>query len=71
MAYWYNVNTGQVEAGDDTNSKSDMMGPYATEDEARNALDTAHAKSEQWDREDREFEGDSWGTDAASSDDAS
>lgn len=57
MAYWYNVNTNSVEQGDDTTSKSDLLGPYATEAEARNAIETAHAKSEQWDAEDREFEG--------------
>lgn len=57
MAYWYNVNTNSVEQGDDTNSKSYLLGPYATEDEARKAIDTAHAKSEAWDAADREFEG--------------
>lgn len=58
MAYWYNVDTNSVEQGGETNSKSYLLGPYATEAEARNALDTAHAKSEKWDEQDREFEGD-------------
>lgn len=55
MPYWYNVNTGQVEQGEDTNPKSDMMGPYATEAEASNAIESAHARSEKWDEEDREY----------------
>lgn len=58
MAYWYNVDTGAVEQGDQSDSKSYMLGPYETEAEARNAIDTAHAKSEKWDAEDREFNGD-------------
>lgn len=56
MAYWYNVNTNSVEQGDETNSKSYLLGPYATQDEAQNALATAHAKSENWDAQEREFE---------------
>lgn len=58
MAYWYNVNTGAVEQGEETNPKSDMLGPYATEDEARQALESARKRTEQWDAEDRKFEGD-------------
>lgn len=58
MAYWYNTNTGAVEQGENTDSKSYLLGPYATEAEARNALETAHARSEKWDAEDREFNGD-------------
>ena len=57
MAFWYNINTGQVEQGEETNSKSDLMGPYGTEEEARNAIASAHEKSEKWDAEDREFNG--------------
>lgn len=57
MAYWFNVNTGAVEQGEETNPKSDMLGPYATEEEARNALESAHARSEKWDAEDRKFNG--------------
>ena len=37
MSFWYNVDTGGVR----------------TEAEARAALDTAHAKTEKWDAEDR------------------
>lgn len=55
-AYWYNVNTGAVELGPDTDSKSDMLGPYATEEEARKAIELAHERTEKWDEEDRKYE---------------
>lgn len=58
MAYWYNVNTGAVEQGEETNPKSDMLGPYSTEAEAREAISSAHARSEAWDAEERRFNGD-------------
>lgn len=58
MAYWYNVNTGAVEQGEETNPKSDMLGPYATEAEARDAIESAHKRSEEWDAEDRRLNGD-------------
>jgi hypothetical protein len=56
MAYWYNVDTRQVET-EDTRSQGDhVMGPYATEAEAAAALDTAREKTEKWDAEDRAWE---------------
>jgi hypothetical protein len=33
-----------------------VMGPYDTEEEARHALETARARNEKWDEEDREWE---------------
>ena len=55
MSFWYNVDTGKVET-DDTRSRGEqVLGPYASEAEARSALDTAHKKTEQWDAEDREW----------------
>jgi hypothetical protein len=57
MPYWFNVDTGQVETDDTRSRDANVMGPYDTEDAAARALDTARAKTEQWDREDRE-----WGT---------
>lgn len=53
--YWYNTKTGQVEAGDDpARARSiDLLGPYATEDEASRALETAAARTEAWDEEER------------------
>ncbi len=53
MAYWFNVETRQVET-DATKSQGDhVMGPYDSHEAAASALDTARAKTEQWDAEDR------------------
>jgi hypothetical protein len=53
VSFWYNVDTGQVETDENRSRGEQVLGPYATEDEARRALDTAHARSEKWDSEDR------------------
>ena len=53
MAYWYNIETGQVESEENRSRGADVMGPYESEDEARNALATARAKTEEWDEQDR------------------
>ncbi len=53
MSFWYNVDTGQVESDDNRSRGEQVLGPYATEAEARAALDTAHKKTEQWDAQDR------------------
>jgi hypothetical protein len=56
MAYWYNLNSGQVETDDNKSQGDDVMGPYDTEAEAASALDTARARTEQWDEEDRAWD---------------
>ncbi len=53
MAYWFNIESGQVESEENRSRGADVMGPYDTEDEARNALATARAKTEEWDEENR------------------
>ena len=55
MSFWYNVDTGQVETDENRSRGEQVLGPYATEAEARAALDTAHKKTEQWDAEDRDW----------------
>jgi hypothetical protein len=62
MAYWFNITTKQVQTDADRSSSDDVMGPYDTEDEARNALATAAQNTEQWDAEDRAWESGSTGT---------
>ncbi|MBC9956968.1 methionine aminopeptidase [Yimella sp. cx-51] len=57
MAYWYNVNSGRIEQDGDTESKDHLMGPYATEDEARAALETSRARNEAWDEQDKKWDG--------------
>lgn len=49
MAYWYNVITRQVETDEHRSAASDLLGPYDTEDQARAAISTAHARSEAYD----------------------
>ena len=53
MSYWYNVDTGKVETDDNRSRGELVLGPYATEEEARRAIETAHARTEKWDDEDR------------------
>ena len=53
MPYWFNVDTGQVETDDDRSQDATVMGPYDSHDAAANALETARANTERWDREDR------------------
>ncbi|MEK4241202.1 MULTISPECIES: methionine aminopeptidase [Janibacter] len=53
MAYWFNIETQQVETDDNRSQGEDVMGPYETEAEAAAALATARAKTEAWDEEDR------------------
>jgi hypothetical protein len=52
--YWFNTRTKQVEEGRQSDY-TDLMGPYSTRAEAEAALDTAAARSEAWDEEDRRW----------------
>ena len=61
MSYWFNVKTGKVEAHDDPGRAQggDLMGPYETEAEATQSLETARRRTEAWDaaeRREREWE---------------
>ncbi len=55
--YYFNTRTGQVEQVEDKSQSKDLLGPYATRAEAERAIETAHERTEKWDREDREWEG--------------
>ncbi|ALB03327.1 hypothetical protein [Kocuria palustris] len=57
MEYWYNLSSGQIEQGQQSDY-SQLLGPYASEAEARRALETAAAKSKAWDEKEREFRDD-------------
>ena len=52
--YWYNTESGQVEEGK-RSSWTNLLGPFATRAEAEQALSTAKARNEEWDREDEEW----------------
>lgn len=45
--WWYNLTTGAVEHGMQSQSK-DRVGPFDSEDAAAHALDTLRANSEKW-----------------------
>lgn len=67
MAYWFNTANGQVETDDTRGPDSDVMGPYATQEEASRALATARENTERWDAQDRaddDFGFDTKGSDA-------
>lgn len=55
MAYWFNVDSGQVETDEVRSQDANVMGPYATRDAAAKALETARSNTEKWDREDKEW----------------
>jgi len=59
--YWFNVITREVEEDDDPDRApgSDLLGPYATREEAEHALETARARTEAWEAE--EAAEDDWG----------
>jgi hypothetical protein len=57
VAYWYNIATKQVETDENRSQNDDVMGPYDTEEQARGALESARQNTEQWDAEDRAWEG--------------
>lgn len=56
MPYWFNVDSGQVESDDNRSQDANVLGPYATEQEAENALQHARENTEKWDAEDRAWD---------------
>lgn len=51
--FYFNTRTGQVEDLEDKSPSRDLLGPYATREEAQRALESAHERTEQWDEEDK------------------
>jgi hypothetical protein len=56
-SFYFNTRTNQVEELAEKSQSKDLLGPYGTRAEAERAVQTAHERTEQWDREDREWEG--------------
>jgi hypothetical protein len=56
--FWFNTVTGKVETDENKGQSKDLLGPYATEAEAEQALDTARRRTEEWDEEDRRWNSD-------------
>lgn len=53
--FWFNTATGKVETNENKGQSKDLLGPYATEAEAQEALQTARQRTEAWDEEDRRW----------------
>lgn len=53
--FYYNTRTGQVEEGPQS-PVTERMGPYATREEAQQALSIAEQRNETWEAEDRAWE---------------
>lgn len=53
--FFFNIETKQVERGRQSPGEQ-LMGPYATEEEARNALTTAAERNAAWDAEDEAWD---------------
>jgi len=56
VPYFFNTRTGAVEELENKSQVKDLLGPYATREEAERALQTARARTEAWDHEDAEWE---------------
>ncbi|WP_285600752.1 hypothetical protein [Kineosporia sp. NBRC 101731] len=56
VQYWYNLSTGQVESTTGKGQGKDVMGPYPTREAAQQALESARARTEAWDEEDRRWD---------------
>ncbi|NAZ77196.1 hypothetical protein GTQ99_17460 [Kineococcus sp. T13] len=52
--YYYDVSTGRVQEVEHKGQAKDLMGPYATREEAADALRAARLRTEENDRRDRE-----------------
>lgn len=57
VQYWYNTKTGEVEESHDRSSWTHRMGPYPTREAARNALDSAQRRNDEWEGEDADWRG--------------
>ncbi|MDR8020223.1 SPOR domain-containing protein [Nesterenkonia aerolata] len=51
--YWYNLQTGEVEEGQQS-SWSKLLGPYSTREEASRAMQRVDANNEAWDEADED-----------------
>ncbi|MDN5820186.1 MAG: SPOR domain-containing protein [Brachybacterium sp.] len=63
--FYYNLTTGTVEEGHQSPG-TELMGPYATREEAARALQTAAERNKSWDEENAEWEG--YGSEGSGSD---
>jgi hypothetical protein len=50
--WWFNTRHMRVEPADTGSPGKDLLGPYATREEAEHALDKVHERNEAWDKQD-------------------
>jgi hypothetical protein len=58
MAFWFNVNTGEVEDDANKSPMDRLMGPFDTHAAAEQALSRARENTERWDAEDKAWDDD-------------
>ena len=54
--WWYDLVNKRVET-DSGGPNSQRLGPFDTEEEAANALETARKRNEEWDNDENEWDG--------------
>ena len=55
--FWYDLNSKSVITDDNDTKATDRLGPYATREEAENALQLVEERNKAWDEDDE------WGED--------
>ena len=53
--FWFNTRTGRVETDYDKSQSKDLLGPYASQAEAEQALSSARRRTEEWDEQERRW----------------
>jgi hypothetical protein len=56
MEYWFNVSTGAVEDDASKSPQDRLLGPFATQAAAEQALSHARENTERWDAQDKEWD---------------
>ena len=54
--FYFNTRTGEVEEVERKSQSRYLLGPYPTREQAAAALESARRRTEQWDREDAEWD---------------
>jgi len=54
--YWFNTETGRVESDENLSPERYRLGPYPSEEAARNALQSVRERNERLDAEDEAWE---------------
>jgi hypothetical protein len=55
--FYFNTRTGQVEQVEDKSQSKDLLGPYPTRADAERAVQSAQERTERWEQENRDWDG--------------